>query len=192
VILRDQAASKLGIKSPLFYPPSDRREVLRQYSTGGEKNSIDIHPAVALWMIVGRTSRLIGKARQRELNKYGISIDASVVLFTLSLLGDQAKPATVSKYLFLEPHSVSQLFSRMETNGLLSKSRDLERRNYVRVVLTATGREVFTKSSKHNSTKSIISVLSENERGELESLLIKLRNNTIKYMDLEKPNLPID
>ena len=187
VVLRNRAAKRLRVKNPLFYPPSDRQEVLNKYAIDIEKGSFSIHPAVALWMLLGRTARLVGKVRQKELNRYGISIDASAVLFTLSLLSNRATPANVSRYLFLEPNSVSQLVSRMENHGLLSKIRDLERSNYVRLEITPQGHDIFIRSGKHIATKSIMSVLSEDEQGEMESLLIKLRDYSTKYLDLRNP-----
>ncbi len=185
VRLRDRAIKKLGLRSPLFYPPSDRQEVIDNYTKTKSRNNLHVDPATALWMLIGRTSRLIGKARQRELAKYGISVDASAVIFTVYSLGRQAIPASISRQLFLERHSVSQLLTRMEKDGLIRRVKDLERRNYVRIELTIKGRDALQRSNKQRSVKPIISVLSESEQQELWKLLAKLRDRTIKRLGLK-------
>ncbi len=185
VRLRDRAIKKLGLRSPLFYPPSDRQEVIDNYAKTKSRNNLHVDPATALWMLIGRTSRLIGKARQRELAKYGISVDASAVIFTVYSLGRQAIPASISRQLFLERHSVSQLLTRMEKDGLIRRVKDLERRNYVRIELTIKGRDALQRSNKQRSVKPIISVLSESEQKELWKLLAKLRDRAIKRLGLK-------
>jgi DNA-binding MarR family transcriptional regulator len=183
--LRDRAIKKLGLHSPLLYPPSNRQDVIDNYAKATDKNNLHVDLATALWMLIGRTSRLIGKARQRELAKYGVSVDASAVIFTVYSLGRQAIPASISRQLFLERHSVSQLLTRMEKDGLIRRVKDLERRNYVRIELTAKGRDALQRSNKQRSVKPIISVLSENEQQELWILLAKLRDRAIKRLGLK-------
>ena len=183
--LRERAIKKLVLRGPLFYPPSDRQEVIDNFANTTGQNYLHVDPATALWMLIDRTSRLIGKARQRELAKYGVSVDASAVIFTVYYLGHQAIPATISRQLFLERHSVSQLLTRMEKDGLIRRVKDLERRNYVRIELTVKGWDVLQRSGKHQSVIPIISVLSENEQQELWIILAKVRNRAIKRLGLK-------
>jgi DNA-binding MarR family transcriptional regulator len=189
VRLRDRAIKKLEIRSPLFYPPSDRQTVIKAFSEGLDKNYLHVDPPTALWMLIGRTSRLIGKARQRELAKYDVSVDASAVIFTVYNLGRQAIPATISKQLFLERHSVSQLLTRMGKDGLIRRVKDLERRNYVRIELTAKGWDALQRSNKQRSTKPIISVLSNDEQQALWVMLAKLRERAIKRLGIKNTTL---
>ncbi len=180
--LRYRAIKKLGLRSPLLYPPSNRQTVIDTYNKAEEQDILSVEPSTALWMLIGRTSRLIGKARHRELAQYDVSVDASAVIFTVFILGRQAIPATISKYLFLERHSVSQLLTRMEKDGLIRRIKDLERRNYVRIELTDKGREALFKSNIQRSTRPIISVLTAEEQQDLWVLLAKLRDRAIKRL----------
>lgn len=189
VRLRDRAIKKLGLRNPLFYPPTDRKEVIDIYNQATEKSNLHVDPVTALWMLIGRTSRLIGKARQRELAKYGVSVDASAVIFTIYFLGRQAIPASISRQLFLERHSVSQLLTRMEKDGLIRRVKDLERRNYVRIELTAKGRDALQRSNKQRSVRPIISALTSAEQQELWMLLAKLRDRAIKRLGLKNTTL---
>jgi MarR family transcriptional regulator, organic hydroperoxide resistance regulator len=185
VSLRDRAIKKLGLRNPLLYPPSNRQTVINDFTKASGKSVLAIDPAAALWMLVRRTSRLIGKARQRELAKYDVSVDASAVIFTISSLGRQAIPATISRHLFLERHSVSQILTRMEKDNLIRRVKDLERRNYVRIELTTKGKEALQKSNKQRSTRTIMSILTEAEQQDLWTLFAKLRDRAIKRLGLK-------
>lgn len=190
VRLRDRAIKRLGFKNPLFYPPSDRQVVV-DVAQGLDASLPKVEPAVALYVLLGRTSRLIGKARQRELDKYGISVDASAALFTVAGLGRQAIPANISKYQFLERHSVSQLLTRMGKDDLIRRVKDLQPRNYVRIELTPKGNDALLKASKHRSTRAIMSVLSPEEQDDMSALLGKVRGRAIKRLELKNPLLQL-
>jgi DNA-binding MarR family transcriptional regulator len=187
--IRERTIKRLGIKDPLLFPPSDRQALPAVTSSFSGEGIPAVDTPVALWTLLRRTTHLIGKSRQRELAKYGISVDASAALVSISMLGRQAIPATMSRYLFLERHSVSQLLTRMEKEGLVRRVKDLERRNYVRVELTGKGTDAFRKASKNRSAKQMVSALTEEEQRAMWTSLAKLRDRAIKRLDIRKPIL---
>jgi DNA-binding MarR family transcriptional regulator len=187
--LRDRAIKRLSMKDPILFPPSSRQDISVSASDLFYGETMLIDAPVALWILLRRTSHLMAKARQRELAKYDISVDASAAIFTITLLGRQAIPATISRNLFLERHSVSQLLTRMEKDNLVRRVKDLERKNYVRVELTDKGLEAYRKASKNRSTKQIISILSEEEQQQTWVSLAKLRDRSCKRLDIRKPVL---
>ena len=187
--LRDRAIKRLGMKDPVFFPPSTRQDIAVNASDLSHGETMLIDAPVALWILLRRTSHLMAKARQRELAKYGISVDASAALFTIMLLGRQAIPATISRNLYLERHSVSQLLTRMEKDNVVRRVKDLERKNYVRVELTDKGLEAYRKASKNRSTKQIISILSDEEQQQMWISLARLRDRALRRLDIRKPVL---
>jgi DNA-binding MarR family transcriptional regulator len=187
--LRERTIKRLGMKDPILFPPPSRQDIVLNAANAPGKKTILIEAPVALWILLRRTSHLMGKARQRELAKYGISVDASAAIFTIMLLGRQAIPATISRNLYLERHSVSQLLTRLEKDNLVRRVKDLERKNYVRVELTEKGKDAYRKASKNRSTKQIISILSEEEQRQMWVLLAKLRDRALKRLDIRKPIL---
>lgn len=152
-----------------------------------EKGKMTTDPYIALWQLLRRTYRLMVKARQKELDKYGMSLEASSVMFAVSVLGRQATPTVIARYLFLEPNSVSQLLTRMQNDGLVQRVNDLERKNYARVEFTKKGRAIYRRCTVQSSIKSIVSVLSEEEQGDMWGLLAKLRERSIERLRLRKP-----
>lgn len=133
-----------------------------------------------LWVLLRQTRDAMSKARERELEKYGISSIQAAVLFTIQAIGTEATPAEISRRLMREPHSVSGLLNRMQKQGFIRRVKDLPRRNMVRVVMTEKGEEAYRQSTKRFSMHETISVLSEEERSQLWNLLEKLRDRAMK------------
>jgi DNA-binding MarR family transcriptional regulator len=133
-----------------------------------------------LWVLLRQTRDAMAKARERELEKYGISSIQAAVLFTIKAIGPEATPAEISRRLVREPHSVSGLLNRMQKQGLIKRVKDLPKRNMVRVVMTQKGEEAYLQSTKRLSMHETISVLSDEERNQLWNSLEKLRDRAMK------------
>ena len=145
-------------------------------------NVASIDRVHALFQMLRRTDRVIHKARQKELDRYGISAEVAAVLFTVLRLGRQATPANIARALFLERHTVSEQLIRMDKDGLIQRVKDLERKNYVRVVLTEKGYDQYRKSSRRRATRSILAALTTEEQEQLWFLLAKVRDKAFKHL----------
>ena len=145
-----------------------------------------------LWVLLSRTRNAMWKARQFELDKYNISVVQAAALMVIYAFAGQATPSDVARWIFQEPHSISELISRMEKVGLVKKVRDPIKKRRVRISLTEKGKEIYlSKSSKTELMYKIISCLSHEEREQLDSILQKLLNTTVKELALEhSKNLP--
>lgn len=139
-----------------------------------------------LWMHLMQTRRAMFKARRRELAQYNISPFHSAVLFYIQLLGEKATPAEISRWLFRESHSVSEILTGLERKGLIKKFKDLERRNMVRLELTERGKEAYRLSSRRESVQRIMSVLSEEQKYKLWEMLKTLRDAALKEMGVSR------
>ena len=151
------------------------------------KEVVSIDRVHALFQLLRRTDRVIHKARQRELDRYGVSAEVAAVLFTVLRLGRQATPANIARALFLERHTVSEQLIRMDKDGLIQRVKDLERKNYVRVVLTEKGYDQYRKSARRRSTRSILAVLTPEEQEQLWLLLAKVRDKSLKHLGVRAP-----
>ena len=138
-----------------------------------------------LWWLLVQTRDAILKARRKELRQYNVSGRNAATLFIIQSLGDNATPAEISRWLLREPHSISEILNRMEKQGLVRKIRDLARKNMVRVVLTEKGLEAYFQSTKLESVRKIMSSLFEEERQQLRSSLLTLRNKALKELGTE-------
>ena len=139
-----------------------------------------------LWVLLSRTRNAMWKARQFELDKYNISVVQAATLMVIYAFAGQATPSDIARWIFQEPHSISELISRMEKIGLVKKVRDPIKKRRVRISLTDKGKEIYlSKSSKTEMMYKVISCLSHEEREQLGSILQKLLNTTVKELALE-------
>ncbi len=146
------------------------------------------------WIIFCQTRDAISKARERELHTQHISERHAQMLFIIELIGRKATPAKIARWMLREPHSISEIIDRMESQGLLKKVKDLARKNQVRIEITKKGYEQYRRSFIPRNIPEILSVLSKSERKQLTTLLLKLRREAIRRLNMryEVPLPPVD
>jgi DNA-binding MarR family transcriptional regulator len=109
-----------------------------------------------LYHIFAHARYLTYRAREKELQRYKLTPEQSQLLAVAQALENKATPAKISKYMIREPHTVSSLVNRMERAGLVKKIQDLERKNWVRVVLTEKGKDAYELSTKRGPIHRIL------------------------------------
>ena len=154
------------------------------------KESLYADEDYVLWALLNQATDAMHKARQKELDQYGVSSADAGVLFVIQAIGERATPAEITRWLLREPHTVSELLSRMEKEGLVSKTKDLEKKNLVRVSMTEKGRQVYQQSTKRKSIHKMMSCLSEEERQQLMASLEKLRNRALGELTEKRSKPP--
>jgi MarR family multiple antibiotic resistance transcriptional regulator len=151
-----------------------------------EKEKPDI--SYGLWQLLNRTRQLITNLRRRELNQHGVTVRQSMVMRTVLRLGQQATPTAISRETYFDLSSISEQLTRMEKIGLIKKINDLERKNKVRIELTAKGLELYHRVKTRKSIKNVMLVLSENDRDELWRILTHLRNEALVQLGRTQAN----
>ena len=145
---------------------------------------------IAMRMLIRQTRDAINRIREDELSPHGISPSQAVVLLVINSIGKKATPAEISRWLFRQPHSVAGILNRMERNGLIRKTKDLDRKNMIRIGMTKKGQRAYRDSFKRESSSKVINCLSQKERQQLKSLLEKLRNRAFEELGVkDKPRL---
>ena len=137
-----------------------------------------------LWILMTQTRDTMWAVREKEVAEYGLSNVETATLFIIQAIGlsidRKATPLEISRWLFRKPHSVSELLKRMEKKGLVTKAKDLERKNSVRVAVTEKGRKAYKKVTRQGRAISrMMSTLSEEEHHQLWSCLGKLREKAL-------------
>jgi len=140
-----------------------------------------IHPKDAPADADRRLSTLLDRARgavvrvkERELAPAGISTAEAAVLFAIDSVGNPATPSTIAHWIQREPHSTSKLLQRMERKGLVTKTKDLARGNYVRVEMTDKGHAAYEYSLAEQSSARLLACLSDEEKAQLDGMLRKV------------------
>ena len=138
-----------------------------------------------LFILLRNATDIMVRTRHKELNELGVLGRQAALLFVVLMIereGGVATPGEISRWLFREPHTISETLSRMEKEGLINKVNDLGKKSMVRVVITDKGKEYYTKSAKRRSAHRILSCLSKEERQLLWSSLEKVRDVGIREL----------
>ena len=141
-----------------------------------------------LWQLLHRSYNAIAKLRKKELNQYQITLPQSAVLRVILRLEERATLPNIAKELFLEPNSVSEQLQRMEKDGLIKRTKDLNRNNLLQVEITQDGYNVYLTTLKQQSIDEVMSVLTEDEKSQLWLLLAKLREQSVSKLGIEDLN----
>jgi len=113
-------------------------------------------------------------ARQKELTSYDITPNQFNVLQILYKLGHHATLAELSIYCYRGISNLSTQVTKMEKVGLVKKFRESPTSHLLTVELTKKGLDCYQKTKDIRSAKLIMSVLSEEERQYLISILKKI------------------
>jgi DNA-binding MarR family transcriptional regulator len=132
-----------------------------------------------LWLLLTHARYALFRAREKELQRYGISPEQASLLFAVRAMGNKATPGALSRLLLRQPHTVSALINRAAKKGLVKKVRDFDRKNQFRVVITEKGQLTYEQSTKRGPIHRVIGSLNAKEkrafRRNLEKIFAKAR-----------------
>ena len=124
------------------------------------------------------------KIRERELLPQNLSATAAEILFLVDALGQDVTPAKLSRMTLREPHSTSGILMRMEKHGLIKRTKNMERKNMIRITLTAKGEKVLSQVMKKEGTVNVLSRLTAEQRSKLMKSLSILKEVGKKELHL--------
>ncbi len=124
------------------------------------------------------------KIRERELLPQNLSATAAEILFLVDAMGEDVTPAKITRMMLREPHSTSGILMRMETHGLLKRTKNMERKNLIRITLTAKGEKVLSQAMKKEGTTNVLTKLTAEQRSQLTKSLSILKEAGKKELNL--------
>jgi len=130
------------------------------------------------------------KIRERELLPQNLSATSAAILFLVEAMGKDVTPAKITRMLLREPHSISGILIRMEKNGLLKRTKNMERKNLIRITLTTKGENALKQAMKKAGTTHVLSKLTEEQRSKLKQSLSVLKEAGMKELHLNPKALP--
>ena len=133
---------------------------------------------------------IIVKVRERELLPLKLSATSAAILFLVDAMGKDVTPAKISRMMLREPHSISGILIRMEKAGLIKRTKNMERKNLIRITLTSKGEQALKQSMKKEGVKHILSGLSDEQRKQLKTTLTIIKEAGLKELDLIPQSLP--
>ena len=137
-----------------------------------------------LWALIRNISHLMGRARDRELSRYGLTVTQSAILSAVKRLGEAATPGSVALFLYRESTTISNTLIRMEKQGLVKRTRDPMRRREVRITLTPPGEDALREAGKRDIINRALAGLTEAESREMIEKLEPLRDVLLQELGL--------
>ena len=124
------------------------------------------------------------KIRERELLPQNLSATAAEILFLVDAMGEDVTPAKITRMILREPHSTSGILMRMETHGLIKRTKNMERKNLIRITLTPKGQKALTQAMKKEGTTDVLSRLTPEQHSKLMKSLSILKEAGKKELHL--------
>jgi len=152
--------------------------------------SRDFNEDEKAFMNLARANMTLQRAIDLELSRVGLTIPQAGVLYFLKTAKEPLTPMKLSRRLHRQPHTVSALVTRMEAQGLVKATKDLERKNWVRLSLTRKGHEAYKRELGERIAFNATSCLSKKERDTLNEICRKLgaRGTEIIHQMQKRPS----
>ncbi len=123
---------------------------------------------------------------EKQLLRDQITFEQATTLLVAEYLGREATPGKIAQWLFRERNSTTGVLNRMAALGLVTKTKDLPKRNMIRVALTKKGQDAFDRSKdKWNEITELFKTLSPEERRQFRALLQKLREKAFEMYGVD-------
>jgi DNA-binding MarR family transcriptional regulator len=151
-------------------------------------DSVNSNENEKAWQELAITSTVLRRAWEIELATVGLTAPQALVLGFLNVSSKPLTPMGLARLLGREPHTVSALVTRMEADGLVNRTHDLQRKNWVRVSLTKKGKDAFERQLTQRKVRNITECLPKKELDALNVTNGKLRARAIELIREMQPN----
>src|SRR5512136_1133442 len=125
--------------------------------------SIKLNEMQKAYMRMATVMAVMERARNLELARIGLNIPQAGVLYCLKMSKEPMTPMKLARMMHKQPHTVSALVHRMETQGLVSTRKDMKRKNWLRVSLTKNGEEAVRLWANTHDVPDVMGCLSKKE-----------------------------
>ena len=136
----------------------------------------------SLWHSLHRIGDEISRYEERLFSKTHLTNAQYRMLISIGFLTKyKGSPIRVTDLVSIHKNSlvsISLILDRMETKGLIKKSRDLQDRRAVRITITPEGRKILHDTAKPTTEliKNLFSIFTEEELENAVFLMNKLTN----------------
>ena len=146
-----------------------------------------------LWTLLHHVETGLQKTRENEVRPLELSTIQAAIITVLNAYDEPVQIVEIARWLFREPHTVSEALTRMQKLGLVRRVKARSKKGTSGVVLTKKGEEKFSRLSEihrgEHVVKRVMSVLTEEESENLKVCLEKLLSRTLDEL-ATRPDLP--
>jgi DNA-binding MarR family transcriptional regulator len=143
------------------------------------------------WTLIGDLHHKMFGLRQKELSQYNITARQLHILRVIEGLGTNATIAAIAKAADRKLDVIYRQAIMLEKDGFIQRIKDTPKSRLLKIKLTEKSLELLKVVKQSEGMKAVLSVLSKEERQQLDSLLnqlqIKLNEHTSREIDNWSP-----
>ena len=143
------------------------------------------------WTLIGNLHHKMFGLRQKELSQYNITARQLHILRIIEGLGANSTISAIAKTADRKLDVISRQAIMLEKDGFIQRIKDTPKSRLLKIKLTEKSLELLKVVKQSEGMKAVLSVLSKEERQQLDSLLnqlqIKLNEHTSREIDNWSP-----
>ena len=147
-------------------------------------DSVGFRKYYKVWVLLHELEHAMSLATERDLKPLGITPRQAACLDILKVYGKPLTPAGMARLQLRKRNSIRILLNRMEREGLLKQTKDLDQKNQIRLSLTEKGNKASDLSA-FETLELVFSSLSEAECQQLTSLLDRLLDRALGELGVD-------
>lgn len=135
-----------------------------------------------IWRRFHNVASFMRKLRERELSRYGVTVQQAGVLHHAKSLGEDATLTAIARAQYREPAAVSVSLNRLEKQGYVYRQKKTGVGNQTQIIITQKGLDVLSQTARRETIERSLSSLSVSQKQQLMVLLTEIRGTVIKEM----------
>jgi|APSaa5957512622_1039677.scaffolds.fasta_scaffold119858_1 MarR family transcriptional regulator, organic hydroperoxide resistance regulator len=135
---------------------------------------------VELNRLIHHINFLIQRVRTRELAKYGLTSARAAVLYILKTSNGKTIPSVIAARIFRSRSSITELLTRMENEGLITRTKEKGRNKNIMIGLTKKGEIAEDLSNSTNDLDNIFATLPAKKQLDLHATLTLVKNKLLE------------
>lgn len=151
----------------------------------------DGDPDYELWNLFTVARYTTFRAREMELQRYGLTPENARMLFVIQALHEKATPTEISRAILHRPHTVSAMISRMEKSGLVKTTVYPGHKNWILVKLTEKGINAYELTSKRGPIHRIMNSLNGDQCNQFRQILDLVLKKARQEIGLDREKFPL-
>jgi len=146
------------------------------------KDVVPIPQEFYLIRLLHETRHATYRVLEKEFKRLGITPIQVVVLAVIHNANKPVTSAEISRHIFRAHPTVAALVRRMEKKGLVTLIRDMDNKNWIRVVLKERGLRVYSEAIQKEGIVKLFSCFVQEEREQFHTCLKKLQDKTLELL----------
>jgi DNA-binding MarR family transcriptional regulator len=143
------------------------------------------------WTLIGNLHHKMFGLRQKELSQYNITARQLHILRIIEGLGANSTISAIAKTADRKLDVISRQAIMLEKDGFIQRIKDTPKSRLLKIKLTEKSLELLKVVKQSEGMKAVLSVLTKEEREQLDLILnrlqIKLNEYTLRQIDEWSP-----